>query len=283
MVSKMQSTNIENILFTGTTRLANKLSGLLQTDKFRLSHIPLIEIRKIRDSATNIGEACQQLRDRSWLVFTSQNSVDYLADVLTKHPKLHMAFGRKRFRVACVGHGTRKTAEQELGADVEFVPSVFTGRALAAKLPWNPNTAANNSVWVPGAELMVSGLDWRLRARGFSVRRTVLYKTSPVKLSKVRFGSITHGDSIIVFCSPSAIGALQTNAVSLGADPALGWLVQRRIACLGNTTSQRLEELGIRPSVLPEKFEVKSLADAIHAQFKKSKPGIERTCCACSQ
>ncbi|MEJ2367856.1 MAG: uroporphyrinogen-III synthase [Acidobacteriota bacterium] len=197
-------------------------AGLLERGA-RVHRLPAIETVYL--PAPFDDEISTRWAHLKWIVFTSKNGVRFferwLKETGTQRPA--------SVRVACVGPGTARAAE-EAGWTVDLLPDTFTGSALAEAMARS---------FDPAAALRAA----RLRGEALAV--------------------LASGVDIVVFASPSAVGSFWKQS------PPAAREALRRAACvpIGPTTAAALRDLGIDPAILPEEHSPAGILKALDHLF----------------
>lgn len=182
--------------------------------------VPVIGIGPPADGGVALAEALAHLTAYHWVVVTSANAADRVADALR---------GARSVRVAAVGPRTAARLEA-LGIRVDHVPERFTGDELAASFP-----AGTGRVLFPAAAGARDAVPDGLRALGWQVDRVTAYRTVEVAPPPEAVEAAGAADAI-VFASPSAVRSW-TAATGGVARPALA-------VCIGPVTGAAARETG---------------------------------------
>ncbi|MCU0272895.1 MAG: uroporphyrinogen-III synthase [Acidimicrobiales bacterium] len=194
--------------------------------------VPVIGIGPPDDGGIALAEALAQLGSYDWVVVTSANAADRVADALRGADGLRGADalrGAHTVRVAAVGPRTAARLEA-LGIRVDHVPERFTGDDLAATFP-----TGTGRVLFPAAAGARDAVPDGLRSRGWQVDRVTAYRTVEVTPPPAAIEAAVAADAI-VFASPSAVRSwiAATGGVPR---PALA-------ACIGPVTGAAAREAG---------------------------------------
>lgn len=168
-----------------------------------------------------------------WIVFTSANAVQAVADHLAET-------GRslpRDLRVAAVGDATARAAERRLRA-AEFLPSEANAATLARELP----DVDGATVIFPRGDLAAETLARGLCARGAIVREVIVYRTTPGPgvsdlADRAREGTL----DAVVFASLSSVRFAAAATVTFPRTGSGGPV----IVCIGPTTASAARDLGI--------------------------------------
>src|SRR5208283_1814305 len=164
---------IKTIVITRSKRGNEELSGKLKRAGFDSIPVDTISLSPPEDW-TRVDGVLRRLDSFDWLVFTSAVGVEYFAERM-RALSLRLDW-RGNPLVASVG---RRTAEKlsGLGITTSFIPSSYLTKKLAEELP----AAVGARVLLLRADIADPKLSEGLRARGFAVEETSIYRTKFVK------------------------------------------------------------------------------------------------------
>lgn len=227
-------------------------AGLLERGA-RVHRLPAIETVYL--PAPFDDEISTRWAHLKWIVFTSKNGVRFferwLKETGTQRPA--------SVRVACVGPGTARAAE-EAGWTVDLLPDTFTGSALAEAMARS---------FEPAAALLPRGKRGReelasiLHSHGWETLPLIVYDTRAARLRGEALAVLASGVDIVVFASPSAVGSFWKQS------PPAAREALRRAACvpIGPTTAAALRDLGIDPAIFPEEHSPAGILKALDHLF----------------
>ncbi len=189
------------------------------------------------------------------IVFTSANAASAVASVLADAGLDARAFAG--MRSWAVGDATRRAMRRELGLGTDLLPEVASAEGLLALA--DTVGVSGRAFLFPAARGAARVLPEGLRARGAVVTEVTMYETVPDPGAPKRLqAALADGLGIVTLASPSAADAL---AVSLDT------LEVRRdalpIAAIGPTTAAAARALGLRVEVVPDRYAMDALADAV--------------------
>ena len=218
-----------SIVVTRAREQASELRSRLEQLGAEVLELPSIAIEPI-------DVAVPDLRDCSWLVFTSANGVAAFFDrVLAAAGLDTRAIGG--VRVAAIGPGTARALERR-GVRADLVPERYVAESLLAAFP--ECARPRERVVVARAERARDVLPDGLRARGYEVDvlpvyRTVTVAPDPDVLLRVRQGAV----DAITFTSSSTVGNF-CDAVGALPEP------QPVVVSIGPVTSETARQRGLR-------------------------------------
>ncbi len=183
--------------------------------------------------------------------FTSPNGVRAVATVLATHGH-DASVVRSAGLLACVGAGTTRALDRELGLTPDLVPDTATTAALGAAMP-----PGRGEVLLPRADIANPRLPVLLRDKGYTPVEVVAYRTGrPDRLpdavvDALAAGRITH----VAVASPSTA----RNLVALIGERPLG----ATVVSIGPVTSAACRELGLPVAVEAEPHDLDGLVAAL--------------------
>ncbi len=193
-----------------------------------------------------------------WVIFTSANAVDFFWQRLCALGYDARIFGCSR--LAAVGPATA-AALKPYGLRADFVPTHFTGEALAAELEIHPGQRA----LLPRSEIAAKELAQALEARGLKVEAVPAYRVLPAVPEESALEALRRGDlDAAAFFSPSALQGL---AEMLPEGRLAGLLNPLVVACIGPSTARAARALGVRVDLAPEEHTAEHLAAALGQHF----------------
>ncbi|UCG48350.1 MAG: uroporphyrinogen-III C-methyltransferase [Phycisphaerales bacterium] len=214
-----------------------------------------IKIRPLTDSAEFI-KTLAQFSKYHWIIFTSVNGVTTFFDALYALGKDARAFASAK--VAAIGSRTAAHLA-DFGIKADFVPTVFTGRQLAAQLIARENLQ-DKRILLLRSRLASSDLPDVLREAAAEVADVPIYTADPANADPAPlFEQITTGRiNWLTFASPSSARIFfeQISPETVNASKAL-------VASVGPVTTDCLEGLGVRVDLTAAEHTIDGLLDAI--------------------
>ena len=234
---------------------------------------PMIRIEP-PDDYDALDDACGRADTFDWIVFSSTNAVDAFISRLLISPFDLRALGNAKL----CGVGSA-TAERllEHGLKIDVMPSEYRAEALIHALALTGDLAGKK-ILLPHADIGREIIGDELRKQGAQVVEVVAYRT--VATDPEREGQpdvyrmlLERRIDIVTFTSPSAV----RNMVSvLGAEPAVDLLGKTIVAAIGPVTAEAATRCGIETSVIPDKFTVPALVDAI-VRYVGAHPALDES------
>jgi hydroxymethylbilane synthase len=222
--------------------------------------VPTIRIEPLPD-LTALDTALRQLDQYDWLIVTSANGVEILADRLTALRIAPAAWATTK--VAAIGSATADALRAH-GIIADFVPEQYVADAIVAGLA----DVAGQRILLPQAEIARETLATQLAARGAVVDAIPIYQTLTADLDGVALTALGEGVDVITFTSSSTV---QNLVAAVGAaTAATPTFAQSAIACIGPVTAATARELGLQVAIEAEEQTVPGLVTAIVDYFQSS-------------
>lgn len=229
----------KRVVVTRASHQAVPLADALSEAGASVVIAPAIAIVPPLDGGQSLDDALLRLRSFSWVAFTSTNAA---AATFARADRRGV---RKHFgglRSAAVGPQTAARVESELGRPVDTVPATHTASALADAFG---EPTSDDHCFVPMAYEGRPDLREGLERRGWQVTTATAYRTVHPSLPGHLLGEVIDAD-LVVFASPSAVeGHLDQLAEH-------GETLRARVVCIGPTTEDACERLGITPAAVAD-------------------------------
>ncbi len=151
--------------------LVTSLKAQPKAQGVKIIHLPLIKIVKPSDNYRSLDEAIKKIGQYDWIVFTSQNAVEYFMKRAKKIPT--------KAKIAAVGPTTAASLKKH-GLKVNLVPKIYSAQGLAdefAKLDMK-----KKQVLFPRAKEGRETLVTELTRQGAFVDLAEAYRTLPAKI-----------------------------------------------------------------------------------------------------
>lgn len=257
----METNLLENrrVVITRPEAQNAELRAELESRGATVIEMPLIEI-SLDGNEEIANEIFAGINEYDWLVFTSANGVRGF------FKKFFARFKDLRWlgpcRIACVGPATQKAVE-ELHLEVEVVPEVHTGTALADKLIAEQDLE-NLKICVVTGNRNPDTLARRLAEEAHAIVDTFpCYSTDAADVNgrdAVLADFRANGAHFIVFASGSAVQSFITQAPNLRLEKNA---VQPRVVAIGEPTASVLRQAGIPVSAVAAHATSAAIADAV--------------------
>jgi uroporphyrinogen III methyltransferase/synthase len=221
---------------------------------------PMIRIEP-PDNFEALDAACARADTFDWIVFSSTNAVDAFLGRLLLSPFDLRALGHAK--LCGVGSATAERLARH-GLKLDVMPAEYRAEALVHALT-QTGDLAGKKILLPHADVGREVIADELRKHGAQVVEVVAYRTVPTDPEREGqpdvYRMLLEGRiDVVTFTSPSAV----RNMVSvLGAEPAVDLLRKTIVAAIGPVTAEAATRSGIETSVVPDKYTVPALVNAI--------------------
>ncbi len=205
----------------------------------------------------DVKQALARLNNYDWLIFSSANAVRFFCRLRHQYaPYTPLP------RVAAVGQVTADLAT-EYGIPVDFVPTEFTGEALAREL----GNVQGQHILLPRSRIGRQQITALLRAQGALVDDIAIYDTVLPQPDPEAMKALASGFDIVLFASPSSV----RNFLQLTADqPELRQHLQHAlIASIGPVTARACTEAGLSVHICPTSYTLTDLIQAMIQHFNQ--------------
>jgi uroporphyrinogen III methyltransferase / synthase len=252
-----------HIVVTRARDQASDFVEMLEERGAEAIHAPAIRIAPPED-VEPLDDACRSIADFDWLVLTSVNAVDYLMRRLLAVSDIRELKG---VRICTIGSSTAERVRR-YGIRVDLVPEEYHTDALIEALRACGDFAGRRFL-LPKGDIARELLADELRARGADVTEVVAYRTLLASTERdtdqdVYRMLLDHRIDAVTFTSASSV----RNFVQMvGEDQAVDLLRATTVACIGPVTAEAAQQLGIATSVMPERFTIADLVDALVEHF----------------
>jgi uroporphyrinogen III methyltransferase / synthase len=220
--------------------LALRLAGAEPVELPATEIVPPSDIAPLDTAIRRLAQALRSAAAYDWIAFTSAHAVTaFCTRVLALGYDSRILAGAG---LACVGPATAARL-RDFGLVADLVPDRSAGRHLAAVL----GDVAGQRILLPRSAVALRDLPEGLIARGARVTEVISYETRPAPPDETTLAALLNGEiDCATFFSPSAVCA-----VAAMVEPRrLGEVLQSAmVLCIGETTAEALQELGLAPSV----------------------------------
>ena len=252
------------IVVTRSREQAPEFVEMLEERGAEAIHAPAIRIAPPDDTAL-LDAACGAVSTFDWLVLTSANAVDYFMRRLLAIADVRELKG---VRICTVGASTAARMSR-YGIRVDLTPEEYHSEALVDALR-AVDAIAGRRFLLPRADIAREVLADELRAGGAEVTEVIAYRT--MLASAERDGDhdvyrmlLDRQIDAVTFTSASSVNNF---ARLLGEEQAVDLLATTAVACIGPVTAEAAQQLGIATTVMPERYTVPDLVDALVAHFR---------------
>lgn len=261
------------IVVTRSREQAGELIDMLEERGAEAIAAPTIRIAP-PDDPEALDRACAQAGTFDWIVFTSANGVDaFMARLLAISDIREL----KGVRICTTGAATAARV-QRYGIRVDLTPSEFRAEAVAEALRAATELKGTRFL-LPRADIARDFLADELRAAGAEVADVAAYRTVPATTERegdpdVYRMLLDHQVDAITFTSASTV---RNFADMLGRDQAADLLKSVVVASIGPVTAEAAQQLGIQTTVMPERYTIPDLVDALVEHFSRPTGAAART------
>ena len=250
------------VLVTRTRQQSSELSDRLRAAGAQVIEAPTLQLvpppdwAAVDEAVGRLGTAADQ-GGYDWLVLTSVNAVDTLADRID-------ALGRDAralagVRLAVVGRSTADALWSRLTLRADLLPERFTAAALADAMAADDGLKGGRCLLLR-ADIARPGLPQALTDAGAEVDEVVAYETRPpAELDAAALDALRAGDiDWVTFTSSSTARNLHA---LLGDEAAL--LAGVSTASIGPATTDTVRGLGLGPTVESSAATINALVQAV--------------------
>lgn len=251
------------IVVTRSREQAGELIEMLEERGAEGIAAPTIRIAPPEDTEA-LDRACAQASTFDWIVFTSANGVDAFMKRLLVIGDIRELKG---VRICTTGAATAALV-QRFGIRVDLTPSEFRAEAVAEALMATGDVAGRRFL-LPRADIARDALAEELRAAGGEVADVAAYRTVPATAERegdpdVYRMLLDREIDAVTFTSASTV---RNFVEMLGRDQAADLLRSTVVASIGPVTAEAAQQLGIQTTVMPERYTIPDLVDALVVHF----------------
>ena len=256
------------IVVTRAREQASEFVEMLEERGAEAIHAPAIRIVPPED-AEPLDAACRSISGFDWLVLASVNAADYFMRRLLAVSDIRELKG---VRICTVGASTADRVTR-YGIRVDLMPEEYHAEALIDALRATGQIAGRRFL-IPKADIAREVLVDELRASGGDVTDVVAYRTLLASTQRdtdqdVYRMLLDRQIDAVTFTSPSSV---RNFAEMVGEEQAIDLLRATVVACIGPVTAEAAQQLGIATDVVPERFTIPDLVDALVDHFTSQVP-----------
>jgi len=250
------------IVVTRSREQAGELIDMLEERGAEAIPAHAIRITAPEDPAP-LDDACRNAGTFDWIVFASANAVDYFMRRLLAIGDVRDLHG---VRLCTVGPSTASRL-QRYGIRVDLTPAEFRADALTDALK-ESGSLKGRRILMPRADIARDRLAEELREGGAEVVDVVAYRTIPGSADLGDYDVyrmlLDHQIDAVTFASASAV---RNFVAMLGQEQAADLLHSTAVASIGPVTAEAAQQLGIETTVMPERYTIPDLVDALVEHF----------------
>jgi uroporphyrinogen III methyltransferase/synthase len=224
---------------------------------------PTIRVLPPEDSSA-LESACAEIGSFDWVVFTSANAVDYFMRALLATCDVRELKG---VRICTIGPSTASRLSK-YGIRVDLTPTEYRSEAVVDAMTAGDGLRGSR-VLLPRADIARELLGDELREAGAEVVEVAAYRT--VLATGDREGD--HDvyrmllDSQIDAVTFTSASTVRNFVEILGHEQAVDLLKSTVVASIGPVTAEAAQQLDIVTSVMPERYTIPDLVEALVAHF----------------
>lgn len=246
----------KKIMITRARAQASDLVEKLSSLGAECIEYPTIKITAPDDSKP-LSDSINNIKNYSWLIFTSVNGVKYFFDELFKKGFDSRVLGH--LKTAVIGPATRDEL-RKYGINSDIIPKSY--RAESVVEAFENIDIKGKKILIPRAMEARAVLPQELRKMGAEVDEITAYKTIPVSDKKEELLNefINSDIDLVTFTSSSTV----KNFRGMFTDDEFKEISGKfKTASIGPITGKTAEELNIKPDINAEEYTIDGLVKAI--------------------
>ncbi len=252
------------IVVTRSPEQAGELIEMLEERGAEAISSPTIRIGP-PDDLEALDRACAEAGTFAWIVFTSANGVDYFMSRLLAQGDVRDLKGA---RICTIGPSTASRLSR-YGIRVDLTPPEYRAEAIVESLKALGGLKGARFL-LPRADIARELLAEELRAAGAEVVEVAAYKTtlaSPENGQDIYRMLLDRQIDAVTFTSASTVRNFCT---IFGREQAADLLRTTVVASIGPVTAEAAQQLDIATAVMPERYTIPDLVDALVEHFRKN-------------
>jgi uroporphyrinogen III methyltransferase/synthase len=253
----------KRIVVTRSREQAAELVDMLEERGAEAIQAPTIRIAPPEDMEA-LDRACADAGAYDWIVFTSANAVDsFMRRVLANGDIRDL----KGVRLCAIGPSTAQCLSR-YGIRVDLTPGEARSEAVIDALK-AAATVKGARFLLPRSDIGREVLADQLRDAGAEVSAVAAYRTLPGGSERDAdqdiYRMLLDGRiDVVTFTSASTV---KNFAKILGEEQAADLLRTTVVASIGPVTAEAAQQLGIQTTVMPERYTIPDLVDALVEHF----------------
>jgi len=253
-----------NIVLTRAKNQSVDTINQLEDLGAKVLSFPTIKITTIRGNR-KLDETIKNINSYNSLIFTSENAVKSL---FKKTEELGIEFDPRAFFVISIGDKTTQVCT-EFGLRIDFQPNQSSSESLIRELGYID--LVGRIILIPCSSMSKPEMFIPLQNHGATVQSIPIYENSVndtgnlnPELDILKNTKI----DLYIFTSPSTFcGFLKI----LNIDNPKKYFKNKDIAVIGPVTKQAIQNKGIEPNIIPQKFTMNNLIEEIKEYYYKEK------------
>ena len=250
------------IVVTRSREQAGELIDMLEERGAEAIPAEAIRIISAEDPGP-LDQACGAAGTFDWIIFASANAVDFFMRRLLALGDVRDLHG---VRLCTVGPSTASRL-QRYGIRVDLTPAEFRADALVDALTAS-GPLQGQRILMPRADIARDRLAEELRAAGADVTDVVAYRTVAASPDGGDYDVyrmlLDRQIDAVTFASASAV---RNFVAMLGQHQAADLLQSTVVASIGPVTAEAAQQLGIVTRVMPARYTIPDLVDALVEHF----------------
>jgi uroporphyrinogen III methyltransferase/synthase len=253
------------IVVTRSREQAGELVDMLEERGAEAIQAPTIRVAPAEDTAA-LDRACADAGAYNWIVFTSANAVDYFMQRVMANGDVR---DLKGVRLCAIGPSTAQRIAR-FGLRVDVTPDEANSEAITDALR-AAGTLKGARILLPRADIAREVLADQLRDAGADVSEVTAYRTVLGETERDAdqdiYRMLLEGKiDAITFTSASTV---KNFAKIFGEEQAADLLRTTVVASIGPVTAEAAQQLGIKTTVMPERYTIPDLVDALVEHFRR--------------
>ena len=246
----------KRVLVTRAREQAGSFAELLEANGAEVVEFPLIAFAPPGAWAP-LDRAVGQLETYRWVIFTSANGVD--AFFLRLRALRQDARRLRAAKICAIGPATAEALEKH-SIVPDVVPTEFRAEGVIEAFEHHDLHGAR--ILLPRAEVARDVLPRELEKRGATVDVVPVYRTVKAGAdgSALKQLLLERKIDLVTFTSSSTVTAF---VELLEKEDLKGLLEGVRVACIGPITAETVERFGLAVDIVPEKYTIPALGEAI--------------------
>jgi uroporphyrinogen III methyltransferase/synthase len=251
------------IVVTRSREQAGELVEMLEERGAEAILAPTIRIAPPEDM-TALDRACEEAGAFNWIVFTSTNAVDAFMQRLLADGDVR---DLKGVRLCAIGPSTAQELAR-YGLRVDLTPDEARSEAVIEALK-GTGTLQGARFLLPRADIAREVLADQLRDAGAEVSEVIAYRTVLAGAERdadhdVYRMLLERKIDAVTFTSASTV---RNFATIFGEEQAADLLNTTVVATIGPVTAEAAQQLGINTTVMPQRYTIPDLVDALVEHF----------------
>ncbi len=253
------------VVVTRARAQASKLVQDIRDEGGEAIEFPAIEIVRQEDLSV-LRKALARLEQYTWIIFTSVNAVNiFFGELMAGKIDIR---DLKGIKMGAIGPATAAQLTDR-GLKVDLIPEEYQAEGIVAGLA--SLISSTDRILLPRAQGARDILPISLRAMGAVVDEVIIYRAETAsRVDAARLQTLQDGDfDYISFTSSSTV----TNFVNIiGRDNIIPINAKVRVACIGPITARTAEDHGFTVDIMPDRYTIDALLDAIIADRASRQP-----------